>query len=87
MAVKDFRLPSPPQVTARIIELGANPASTLSDLAEVAKGCPPFAAELLRVANSPAYGGGGIKSAERAVSVLGVRTVRNLARVGRPETA
>lgn len=79
MTVRDFRLPSPPQIAAKVIELAADPKSTLADLAEIAKGCPPFAAELLRVANSPAYGGGNIKSAERAVSILGIRTMRNLA--------
>lgn len=79
MSYQDLRLPSPPQVAAKVIELAANPKSTLVDLAEVAKGCPSFAAELLRVASSPAYGGRSVRSTERAVSMLGVRTMRNLA--------
>lgn len=79
MTFQDYRLPTPPQVAAKVIELAANPSTTLADLAEVANACPPFTAELLRVANSPAYGGGNIKTADRAVSILGLRTLKNLA--------
>lgn len=79
MTFQDYRLPTPPQVAAKVIELAANPNTTLADLAQVANGCPPFTAELLRVANSPAYGGGGIKTADRAVSILGIRALKNIA--------
>lgn len=73
-------LSSLPEVTARIITVAENPEATASDMHEVVKSDPALAAKLLKVVNSAFYGlPSQIASLERAILMLGLSVVKNLA--------
>lgn len=68
--------PSPPIVTARLIELGDNPEASLNEIIEVLGTDPTLAARLLRLANSPLYAGRRrTENLRQAVVVLGLDAV------------
>ncbi len=69
-----------PEVTAKIIELVETPSSTARDMHEVIKTDPALAARMLKVVNSPFYGlPGQIASVDRAIILLGLSAVKNIA--------
>ena len=73
-------LPSVPEVLVRIWTLADDPNSSVADLEKVVQVEPPLAAKVLRLANSPYFGGRGrIRSVHSAITVLGFDTLRNLA--------
>jgi len=73
-------IPTIPEVLARIWQLVDDPRSSASDLEKVVSMEPPLAAKVLRLANSPYYGGRGrIKDVQTAITALGFHTLRNLA--------
>ncbi len=73
-------LPSPPSAVARVVRLASDPEVTSDKLGAVIASDPAFTAELLRTVNSPFYGlQAPITAASRAVTVLGIRPLRNLA--------
>jgi two-component system, cell cycle response regulator len=73
-------LPSPPAAVARVVRLASDPDVTSEKLGAVIAGDPAFTAELLRTVNSPFYGLKlPVSAASRAVTVLGIRALRNLA--------
>lgn len=71
-------LPVLPQVATQVLHIVDNPISSHRDLAKVIEGDPAIAGKVLRVANSPIYGAQNITSIGRAISVLGLNTVRTL---------
>lgn len=74
------RLPVMPKATVRLLELLELPDFTTRELAEVIETEPALAVRLLKLANSPFYGQRGrIASIEKAVVVLGAKTIRSLA--------
>jgi putative nucleotidyltransferase with HDIG domain len=79
--ISSFRdIPTIPEVLARIWQLVDDPRSSASDLEKVVSMEPPLAAKVLRLANSPYYGGRGrIKDVQTAITSLGFHTLRNLA--------
>lgn len=79
--LRSFRdVPTIPEVLARIWQLVDDPRSSASDLEKVVSMEPPLAAKVLRLANSPYYGGRGrVKDVQMAITSLGFDTLRNLA--------
>ena len=76
----EMKLPSPPATLARVIEAASKPDISVPELGRLVSSDPGFAVELLRMVNSSLYNRGSrIASIDRAVSMLGVRALRNLA--------
>ena len=68
-----------PEVAMRISRMVNNPNSSSSDIGREISSDPALTARLLRTANSPAFGQHGkIATISRAITVLGVRQVRDL---------
>ena len=69
-------LPTIPEVLARIWQLVDDPRSSASDLERVVSHEPPLAAKVLRLANSPYYGGRGrVQDVRAAITTLGFDTL------------
>ncbi len=73
-------LPSLPSSVSRITELINDPSSNLSDVANVIQTDPALALKTLRLVNSAYYGiGQRVNTVEHAVTMLGIKVIRNLA--------
>lgn len=73
-------LPTPPSVALKIVHACSNPDITSTKLAEIVGSDTALLAELLRMVNSPFFGiNQKISTANRAIVVLGTRSLRNLA--------
>ena len=73
-------LPSPPAALARVIEAASDPGVNVAELGKLVSSDPVLAGQILSTVNSSLYSRGKkIRSIERAVSVLGVRSLRNIA--------
>jgi HD-like signal output (HDOD) protein len=69
-----------PEVTVKIIEIVEDPSSTARDLHNVIKNDPALSAKVLKVVNSAFYGlPGQIGSMDRAIVLLGMSAVKNIA--------
>lgn len=69
-----------PEVTLKIIRLVEDPESTASDLNQVISNDPALGARILKVVNSAFYGlPGQIGSINRAIVLLGLNAVKNIA--------
>lgn len=69
-----------PEVTVKIIQIVENPKSTARDLHEVIKNDPALSTRLLKVVNSAFYGlPGQIATIDRAIVLLGLSAVKNIA--------
>jgi len=69
-----------PEVTVKIIELVEDPKSTARDLHELIKSDPALSARVLKVVNSAFYGlPGKVANLDRAVALLGLSAVKNIA--------
>ena len=69
-----------PEVTVKIIEIVEDPDSTARDLHVVIKNDPALSAKVLKVVNSAFYGlPGQIGSVDRAIILLGMSAVKNIA--------
>jgi HD-like signal output (HDOD) protein len=69
-----------PEVTVKIIQIVENPKSTARDLHDVIRNDPALAARILKVVNSAFYGlPGQIGSVDRAIVLLGLSAVKNIA--------
>ncbi len=69
-----------PEVTVRIIDLVEDPSSSARDLHELIASDPALTARMLKVVNSAFYGlPRQIASINRAVSLLGLNAVKNIA--------
>ncbi len=69
-----------PEVTSKIIELVDDPNSTARKMHEVIKTDPALSARMLKVVNSAFYGlPGQIASVDRAIVLLGLSAVKNIA--------
>ena len=69
-----------PEVTVRIIEIVEDPRSTAKDLHEIIKNDPALSAKVLKVVNSAFYGlPGQVASVDRAIILLGLSAVKNIA--------
>ena len=73
-------LPSLPTTVSRITQLINDPASNLSDVANVIQTDPALALKTLRLVNSAYYGvGQRVDTVDHAVTMLGIKVIRNLA--------
>lgn len=69
-----------PEVTVKIIRIVENPRSTARDLHDVIRVDPALSSRLLKVVNSAFYGlPGQIASVDRAIVLLGLSAVKNIA--------
>jgi putative nucleotidyltransferase with HDIG domain len=69
-----------PEVTVKIIEIVEDSRSTVRDLHEIIKRDPALATKVLKVVNSAFYGlPGQIASVDRAIILLGLSAVKNIA--------
>lgn len=69
-----------PEVTLKIIELVEDPSSSAQDLHEVISNDPALCSRILKVVNSSFYGlPGQIASINRAIVMLGLNAVKNIA--------
>jgi putative nucleotidyltransferase with HDIG domain len=69
-----------PEITLRIIELVEDPKSTAQDLHKVIANDPALCSRILKVVNSSFYGlPGQIGSINRAIVMLGLNAVKNIA--------
>ncbi len=69
-----------PEVTVRIIELVEDPTSTAQDLHQIIANDPALCSRILKVVNSSFYGlPGQIGSINRAIVLLGLNAVKNIA--------
>ena len=69
-----------PEVTSKIISTVENPSSTAAQLHRIVSHDPALATRILKVVNSAFYGlPGQIGSIERAIVLLGVNAVKNIA--------
>ena len=74
------RLPSPPGVALRILQLSRSDNASLDDLAKTIASDPALASRLLRFVNSPAVGfGHQISTLDEAVNQIGLRGVQLMA--------
>ncbi len=75
------RLPTMPKMAQEVIQLGANPQASISDLVKIVEMDPSLAAQVMRYASSPFFSyRGKVDSVHTAVSrVLGFSMVMNLA--------
>ncbi len=77
---KADRLPSPPSVVLRILELNRDDQVDIAELTDALSQDPALVARLLRTANSALFGySREISSIHQAVLVLGLRSVNLLA--------
>jgi HD-like signal output (HDOD) protein len=69
-----------PEITVKVVELVENPKSTAQDLHKVISGDPALCSRILKVVNSSFYGlPGQIGSINRAIVMLGLNAVKNIA--------
>jgi HD-like signal output (HDOD) protein len=71
-------LPTAPQIMARLYRLLLDFNSGLRAITDLLKRDPALTARVIRIANSPAFGGGGIASIEDALSRVGFGEVYRL---------
>jgi diguanylate cyclase (GGDEF)-like protein len=77
---KEIKLPSPPAIAIRILEAVRDCRSTSCSLARIVSTDPALSAQVLKLANSSLYPSSAtVDSVERAVTVLGVETLKNIA--------
>ncbi|HEY1684472.1 MAG TPA: HDOD domain-containing protein [Tepidisphaeraceae bacterium] len=77
---KVSNLPTLPEITTRIIDLVHDPRSTAAQLHHLVSNDPALASRILKTANSAFYGiPGQIGSMERAIVMLGLNAVKNIA--------
>lgn len=80
MSSLDASLPAPPVTLTRVIQAASDGAWSTGRLAKVVSCDPSFAVQLLRLVNSSVYARDGkVSSVERAIALLGTRSLRNLA--------
>jgi HD-like signal output (HDOD) protein len=71
-------LPVLPQAVSQVLKLADDPDSSARDLEKVIERDPAITAKVLRVANSAYYGSSNVSSIGRAISFLGMNTIRSL---------
>ena len=78
--VKVGEIASLPELTTKIIRIVENPKSTARDLFDVIRCDPALSARILKVVNSAFYGlPGQIANIDRAIVLLGLSAVKNIA--------
>jgi diguanylate cyclase (GGDEF)-like protein len=74
------RLPSPPAIAIKILDMVRRDDFSFRDLAQIIESDPALLAKILRVANSPYYNfSRKVDNIDMALSVLGTHAVKNIA--------
>ena len=77
---KDFKLPSPPAIAVQILDAVKDEHATSESLSKIISSDPALASRILKFANSSLYAARvKIDSIDRAISVLGTETLKNIA--------
>ncbi len=77
---KELNLPSPPAIAVQIINAIQKEDAALAELGEIIFADPALTAKMLKVANSGIFNcNGDITNIQRAMSVLGTNTIKNIA--------
>ena len=77
---KDVDIPSPPAIAVRILEEVKKEENSMENLSRIISSDPALVSRILRVANSSLYGmATKVDSLQRALSVLGVDMLKNIA--------
>jgi HD-like signal output (HDOD) protein len=77
---KNIKIPSPPNIAMRLLQAVKSDDSTYKELAQIISSDPALTARALKIANSSFYGlSRKVDSIERAISVLGVTALKNIA--------
>lgn len=71
-------LPVLPQIVSQVLKLADNPEASPKDMERIVDRDAAITAKVLRVANSSYYGMNNCASTGRAISMLGMNTVRSL---------
>ncbi|MBC8065896.1 MAG: HDOD domain-containing protein, partial [Chlorobia bacterium] len=71
-------LPVLPQIVSQIMKLADDPDASPKEMEQIIERDPAVTAKILRVANSSYYGVNNIPSIARAISMLGMNTIRSL---------
>ncbi len=71
-------LPVLPQAVSQVMRLADDPNSSQKDLEKAFERDPAITAKILKVANSAYYGGTQVPTIGRAISFLGMTTIRSL---------
>jgi len=80
IANKTIEIATLPEITMKIVEVVQDPKSTAHDLHMIVSNDPALSARVLRVVNSAFYGlPGQIGSIDRAIMLLGLNAVKNIA--------
>lgn len=75
-----IRLPSPPAIAIKILELVRRDDFSFNDIAKIIETDPALVAKILKLANSSYYGlSRKVNNIEMAVSILGTHAVKNIA--------
>lgn len=76
---RDMDIPLLPRIATRIMKLSSDPNSSLSDFSNVIKQDQFVTGQIIKIANSPVYGGlCDITNVNRAIVQIGVRTMKDL---------
>ncbi|MDX2014080.1 MAG: HDOD domain-containing protein [Myxococcaceae bacterium] len=76
LQANSLKLPALPEVAVKCLEVAHNPDSSFGELARLIERDPFIASRVVRLSNSPVYGGlARITSVEGAVSRLGMKTL------------
>src|SRR6185369_9809504 len=79
-AIESGRIPSPPQLLLRLLQLVDDDQTTMGDLATLVRQDPGLSTKVLSIANSPALRRGSeLRSLESCLIALGTRLVRSIA--------
>lgn len=79
-AIESGRVPSPPQLLLRLLQIVDDDQTTMGDLASLVGQDPGLATRVLSIANSPALRRGSeLRSLESCLIALGTRLVRSIA--------
>lgn len=79
-AIESGRVPSPPQLLLRLLQIVDDDQTTMGDLASLVGQDPGLATRVLSIANSPALRRGAeLRSLESCLIALGTRLVRSIA--------
>ena len=74
------KLPTISGIAVKILEVVRNENSDLNEIADIISSDPPLSAEVLKTINSPLFGlSSKVTTVPRAVSMLGIDVVKNLA--------
>ena len=80
IANKTIEIATLPEVTMKIVEVVQDPRSTAHDLHKIVSNDPALSSRVLRVVNSAFYGlPGQIGSIDRAIMLLGLNAIKNIA--------